>query len=761
MTPHFVLELAPSGIGLYHRRVAGEGGTVWVPLGVVPLDAPDLTDQIAFLRRTALELDGAGFATRLLLPNDVVHYTRLTADAAPADDPARITAAARRQVMQETGLAEDEFVIDWLADEDGIAVAAVETVTLEEAESFAVGHRLHPVCFVAAPPEGTFPGEAFFGRTRFAEAFIGKEAPLGREPRPFAPAAPEGAETDGAPTANGDAAEEAKASDDRGALPSPDAALPPETTGKSADPLPDDGPIPFRPRPRPRPPTSPPAPASADPVPPGRLDPKDIRIARPASPDEVILDGFVTRLGRPHPPFSWRRVLPGAMVTLLVLALGGVWWMIRPVPPPEPATAPGIAEAPALAPRGGGTDGHGTEPPSPKTERPAPTTRPGTPPLPQVPEAASGSSPGPARLPPAAPSATPGGTTRTALPAPAAEGGTAAPDAAGNAAPPMPPRPASPSPDRKGAEEEEGRVVVAAIRPSRPLPGPLRGSPAAPVIEGDHLETGPRPAEAPPAAPLPPESRGEDELFLPEEAPPPEGSDAVSPAAFGAHEIETTPEADRPWPRGSGPAGEAGRETVPTPEGTLTADGIRLFAGRPEPAPPPRPEEATPAPLAAATTVLRPPPRPETALRETTALEAATAFAGLPRPPTRPFALPRPGRGPKIVAAPQRDVPAGPEIVRLPGTGTPQYARRPHAPASTTVARAATERGGLTTNGLTLIGIFGTGATPRALVRLASGRVMRVKVGDRLSGGKVIAIGEGRLVLLKGTRRITLKMPRG
>ncbi len=336
---------------------------------------------------------------------------------------------------------------------------------------------------------------------------------------------------------------------------------------------------------------------------------------------------------------------------------------------------------------------------------------------------------------------------------------TARPRGTADAAPAVPDRPAFSAPDRPSAET--GRIVLAGIRPTRPLPGPLRGSPAAPVIEGSRLEVGPHLPALPPGELRPPGRGSEDELFLPEESAPPDGSDAVSPAAFGAHEIETTPEADRPWSRGTGVGGETAAEVTPTPEGRLTADGIRLFDGRPEPVPPPRPEEAAPAPLAAATTALRPLPRPQTVIRAATTAQAALVFAGLPRPPARPATFGRTGRGPKIVAAPRRDVPAGPEIVRLPGTGNPQYAKRPHAPASTTVARAATERGGLETDGLTLIGIFGTGAAPRALVRLASGRVQRVKVGDRLSGGKVIAIGEGKLILLKGTRRITLKMPRG
>ena len=41
--------------------------------------------------------------------------------------------------------------------------------------------------------------------------------------------------------------------------------------------------------------------------------------------------------------------------------------------------------------------------------------------------------------------------------------------------------------------------------------------------------------------------------------------------------------------------------------------------------------------------------------------------------------------------------------------------------------------------------IFGTPNDRRALVRLSSGRVVRVQVGDRLDGGQVTAIGDNEL----------------
>jgi hypothetical protein len=45
-------------------------------------------------------------------------------------------------------------------------------------------------------------------------------------------------------------------------------------------------------------------------------------------------------------------------------------------------------------------------------------------------------------------------------------------------------------------------------------------------------------------------------------------------------------------------------------------------------------------------------------------------------------------------------------------------------------------------------------------VRLPSGRYKKVKVGDLVDGGKIVAIGESELRYQKGSRNLTLKMPR-
>ena len=53
----------------------------------------------------------------------------------------------------------------------------------------------------------------------------------------------------------------------------------------------------------------------------------------------------------------------------------------------------------------------------------------------------------------------------------------------------------------------------------------------------------------------------------------------------------------------------------------------------------------------------------------------------------------------------------------------------------------------------------GTPSNRRALVRLPSGRFVRVGVGDRLDGGRVAAIGENSLQYVRNGRNITLDIP--
>ena len=86
---------------------------------------------------------------------------------------------------------------------------------------------------------------------------------------------------------------------------------------------------------------------------------------------------------------------------------------------------------------------------------------------------------------------------------------------------------------------------------------------------------------------------------------------------------------------------------------------------------------------------------------------------------------------------------------------------KPSRPSPTSVARQATVKNAISLRKISLIGIFGTTSNRRALVRMPNGRYKKVKVGDRISGGRVIAIGDSELRYQKSGRNVTLKMPKG
>lgn len=79
-------------------------------------------------------------------------------------------------------------------------------------------------------------------------------------------------------------------------------------------------------------------------------------------------------------------------------------------------------------------------------------------------------------------------------------------------------------------------------------------------------------------------------------------------------------------------------------------------------------------------------------------------------------------------------------------------------PTTKTVAKKATVANAINLGSINLIGVYGSSSSRRALVRLPSGRFVKVKAGDRLDGGKVSAIGESQLSYEKKGKTIVLKM---
>ncbi|WP_224815275.1 hypothetical protein [Hasllibacter sp. MH4015] len=116
----------------------------------------------------------------------------------------------------------------------------------------------------------------------------------------------------------------------------------------------------------------------------------------------------------------------------------------------------------------------------------------------------------------------------------------------------------------------------------------------------------------------------------------------------------------------------------------------------------------------------------------------------------------RPSNIAQIVASADR---SPPEVTEVAAVAPSAVAPGPDIPSNADVSRAATERNAIRLRNVNLIGVTGTASDRRALVRLSSGRFVRVTVGDRLDGGRVAAIGETTLQYTRNGRTVTLEIP--
>ncbi len=159
MAPQFALFLSPEGIALAHRQTAGH----WAVLGDTPIDVPDLGAALVVLRKLAEARVGKGFETLIILPDDQVLYTSLTA---PGPDEDTRLEQIRNGLEGLTPYGVDELVFDWADIDDGrVKLAVVAKETLDEAREFAEQHGFPPAGFGARPLDNRFPGIAHFDRT--------------------------------------------------------------------------------------------------------------------------------------------------------------------------------------------------------------------------------------------------------------------------------------------------------------------------------------------------------------------------------------------------------------------------------------------------------------------------------------------------------------------------------------------------------------------------------------------------------------------
>ncbi|WP_291729467.1 hypothetical protein [Leisingera sp. F5] len=229
-----------------------------------------------------------------------------------------------------------------------------------------------------------------------------------------------------------------------------------------------------------------------------------------------------------------------------------------------------------------------------------------------------------------------------------------------------------------------------------------------------------------------------------------------------------------------------------TPEGTINPDGITVYLGRPKKVPPPAPDRSDPAAEALAEEVARnqvlsrkrPKARPadleeqveraqlgglsrtELASRRPRQRPASLKPAGEEQLPVTAQAIAasvvpraRPANFANLVDRARRN-PQN-QVQTAAAVPAAAAAAAPRIPTAASVARRATVSNAINLRKLNLIGVYGTASDRRALVRLPSGRYKKVQVGDRIDGGRVIAIGESKLQYQKGGRNRTLEMPKG
>jgi hypothetical protein len=85
----------------------------------------------------------------------------------------------------------------------------------------------------------------------------------------------------------------------------------------------------------------------------------------------------------------------------------------------------------------------------------------------------------------------------------------------------------------------------------------------------------------------------------------------------------------------------------------------------------------------------------------------------------------------------------------------------PRIPTRASVAAQATQSNAVKLREINLIGVFGNSSDRRALIRLPNGKMVRVRVGDRLDGGQVATIDKSRLIYVKSGRSLVLELPKG
>ncbi len=790
MKANFALSLSFEGIRLLHRAAGG-----WRLVGSAALDDPDLRGALTTLRKTALGLEPGGLRSKLIIPNSQIKY--LTLDTPGADAKAR-REAAYAALDGQTPYKVDDLAFDVSPDGDTTHVAAVARETLAEAETFAAEHRFGPISCVAIPDEAPFLGEPFFGATEHAHSLLVLGDAV--EPDWVAVVVIGDAAAPSGPVVE---VEEATA-----AVSVPD----PQPVAEEA---PDGTFPPLPPAPKPLPKAEPDEISIPDTPVPGFSSRRSQK-----SPAAPALGGvtrrFVPGETTEAPPLAQPEVAPapaieeqsGADVLAASIPVDDeaaqeiapdVAARLTHVPPtPESQRDAQFAAQQSQAARTLAARIPAGDIPPPKVPRPASERQRMT-----IFGARTSEEGGAAVI---------GGKPRylglalTAMLLVFLAGVAAwatvfrGDGIASFFNPPPPDVPALTEEFVPEVPEPDAVVETASLVVEPQIEEPPLAAPEPPAVfdpdaaEEHYAVTGIW--TIPPETPDAPAVLSLDDLYVASIDPENPTFDAialVAPEGIGT-DREVAKQSD-PAPAGTEFVLDARGLVVPTRTGALSPDGYTVFLGRPAAVPPPTPErraigaveEPTPeAPdleLAAfrprerpsnlventerqqfgglTRTELagfRPKSRPESAQQEqqTDAPPTAQAVAQSSRPESRPRNFERivariranPDTRRAEEATPRRVAAVAPRTVA------------PAIPSVGSVTRQATIRNAINLNRINLMGVYGTPANRRALVRLSNGRYKKVKVGDRIDGGRVSAIGESELRYQKGNRNIVLKMPR-
>ncbi|MFT5869978.1 MAG: hypothetical protein ACI8TF_002092 [Paracoccaceae bacterium] len=157
MTPEIALFLSSDGIALAHRQPGGN----WARVGHTTLDTDDLANNLAAMHKIAVVRAGAAFKTLLVLPNEQILYTTITA---PGSNDVTRMARIREQLDGLTPYKVNDLVFDWLELEyDRVKIAVIARETLAEANAFATEHGFIAVAFAADPKPENYPLIPVFG----------------------------------------------------------------------------------------------------------------------------------------------------------------------------------------------------------------------------------------------------------------------------------------------------------------------------------------------------------------------------------------------------------------------------------------------------------------------------------------------------------------------------------------------------------------------------------------------------------------------